>query len=120
MEVEDWNGVRAYAKYGKFNIADEQAKYRLQVGSYSGTAGDSLTTRHNNMAFSTKDRDNDGASCCDCAQANRGAWWYNACHSSNLNGQYLGNTRASGKDIRWWSFRRDLSLKFTEMKLRSS
>ena len=115
MEVEDWNGVRAYAKYGKFNIGDEQAKYRLQVGSYSGTAGDSLTTRHNNMAFSTKDRDS-----FYCAQGNRGAWWYGTCHSSNLNGQYLGNTRANGKDIRWWSFRRDLSLKFTEMKLRSS
>ena len=115
VEVEDWNGVRAYAKYGKFNIGDEQAKYRLQVGSYSGTAGDSLTTRHNNMAFSTKDRDS-----FYCAQGNRGAWWYGTCHSSNLNGQYLGNTRANGKDIRWWSFRRDLSLKFTEMKLRSS
>ena len=69
VEVEDWKGVRAYAKYGKFNIGDEQAKYRLQVGSYSGTAGDSLTTRHNNMAFSTKDRDS-----FYCAQGNRGAW----------------------------------------------
>ena len=59
VELEDWNGVRAYAKYGKFNIGDEQAKYRLQVSSYSGTAGDSLTSDHNNMAFSTKDTDND-------------------------------------------------------------
>ena len=49
VELEDWNGVRAYAKYGKFNIADEQAKYRLEVGSYSGTAGDSL--KYHNMAF---------------------------------------------------------------------
>ena len=120
VEVEDWNGVRAYAKYGKFNIGDEQANYRLQVGSYSGTAGDSLTTHHNNIAFSTKDRENDGSIIFICAQASRGAWWYNACHTSNLNGQYLGNTRASGKDSRWWSFRRDLSLKFTEKKLKSS
>ena len=58
VELEDWNGVRVYAKYGKFNIGDEQAKYRLEVGSYSGTAGDSLTY-HNKMAFGTKDRDND-------------------------------------------------------------
>ena len=42
VELEDWNGVRVYAKYGTFNISDEQAKYRLKVGSYSGTAGDSL------------------------------------------------------------------------------
>ena len=45
-----------YAKYGKFNNGDEQAKYRLEVGSYSGTAGDSLANQ-NNMVFSTKDRD---------------------------------------------------------------
>ena len=104
VELEDWNGGIAYAKYGKFNIGDEQAKYRLEVGSYSGTAGDSLTTRHNNMAFSTKDRDNDVRSGFDCAEGNRGAWWYGSCHSSNLNGQYLGNRRSDGKDIRWWSF----------------
>ena len=58
VELEDWNGVRVYAKYGKFNIGDEQAKYRLEVGSYSGTAGDSLAL-HKNRAFTTKDRDND-------------------------------------------------------------
>lgn len=29
--------------YGRFNIGDEQAQYRLEVSSYSGTAGgDSL------------------------------------------------------------------------------
>ena len=43
MELEDWNGVRVYAKYGKFNIGDEQALYRPEVGPYSGTAGDSIT-----------------------------------------------------------------------------
>ena len=48
-----------YAKYGRFSIADEQAQYRLEVSSYSGTAGDSFIAGHNNMAFSTKDRDND-------------------------------------------------------------
>ena len=26
VEVVDWNGVRAYAKYGKFKIGGEQAK----------------------------------------------------------------------------------------------
>ena len=74
--LQELSHIRApilYAKYGKFNIGDDQAKYRLQVGSYSGTAGDSLTTRNNNMAFSTKDRDNDGASSCDQAQGNRDA-----------------------------------------------
>ena len=47
VELENWNGVRVYAKYGKFYIGNEQAKYRLEVGSYSGTAGDSLALHKN-------------------------------------------------------------------------
>ena len=102
VELEDWNGVRKYAKYGRFNIGDEQAQYRLEVGSYSGTAGDSLTSRHNNMAFSTKDRDNDRWSSGNCAVWNIGAWWYNSCHYSNLNGKYLGEKDSSGRGASWY------------------
>ena len=115
VKLEDWNGNRAYAKYGKFNIGDEQAKYRLEVGSYSGTARDSLTY-HNNMAFTTKDRDNDRYSN-NCGVLWTGAWWYNSCQHSNLNGQYLGD-KSDYRGVRWYHFRGDLSLKFTEMKLR--
>ena len=117
VELEDWNGVRVYAKYCKFNIGDEQAKYRLEVGLYSGTAGDSLAY-HNKMAFSTKDRDNDVYSR-NCAVMRTGAWWYKTCHHSNLNGKYLGN-KHDGRAANWNHFRSSLSLKFTEMKLRPS
>ena len=116
VELEDWNGARVYAKYGKFNIGDEQGHYRLEVGSYSGTAGDSLAY-HNNMAFTTKDRDNDLWSRTNCAVEYTGAWWYNNCHVSNLNGQYLGDENDL-RGAKWSRFRRNLSLKFTEMKLR--
>ena len=119
VELEDWSGSRVYAKYGRFNVGDEQAQYRLEVGSYSGTAGDSLISGHNNMAFSTKDRDNDRYSSGNCAVRNTGAWWYNSCHNSNLNGKYLGNKR-DNRGARWKEFRSYLSLKFTEMKLRPS
>ena len=115
VELEDWNGTRAYAKYGKFNIGDEQAKYRLEVGSYSGTAKDSLE-HHNNTAFSTKDRDNDRYRG-NCAVVSTGAWWYNICQHSNLNGQYLGD-KSDHRGVRWYHFRGSLSLKFSEMKLR--
>ena len=117
VELEDWSGGKAYAKYGKFNIGDEQVLYRLEVGSYSGTAGDSLAY-HNNMAFSTKDRDNDRYSL-NCAVEFTGAWWYKSCYNSNLNGQYLGD-KSDSKGARWSGFRGILSLKFTEMKLRPS
>ena len=73
MELQNCNGVRAYAKYGKFNIGDEQAKYRLEVGSYSGTGGDSLSY-HKKMAFNTKDRDNDIDFSRNCAVAYTCAW----------------------------------------------
>ena len=120
VELEDWNGVRVYAKYGKFNIGDEQALYRLEVGSYSGTAGDSITGshNHNNMAFSTIDRDNDRSST-NCAVRCTGAWWYKDCQHSNLNGKYLGESN-NWQGVRWYSFRSSLSLKFAEMKVRSS
>ena len=118
VELEDWNGGKAYAKYGKFKIGDEQAQYRLEVGSYSGTAADSLTY-HNNMAFTTKDRDNDrwGG---NCAVSYSGAWWYYSCHYSNLNGKYLGDTTNS-QSVSWYNWKNAyVSLKFTEMKLRPS
>ena len=117
VELEDWNGVKVYAKYGKFNIGDEQAKYRLEVGSYSGTAGDSLAY-HNMMVFSTKDSDNDMYSG-NCAVYNTGAWWYRRCQYSHLNGKYLGQ-KTDLKGVRWRYFRSSLSLKFAEMKLRPS
>ena len=117
VELENWNGVRVYAKYSKFIIGDEYAKYQLELGSYSGTAKDSFGY-HNNMAFSTKDRDNDLHSSYNCAVRFTGAWWYKHCQYSNLNGQYLGENKRNWQGVRWFHFRQNLSLKFAEMKIR--
>ena len=73
VELEDWNRERVHAKYSKFSIGDEQAKYRLKVGSYSRTAEDSLISVQNNMAFSTKDRDHDTYGSGSCAVICTGA-----------------------------------------------
>ena len=116
VELEDWNGARVYAKYGRFNIGDEQAQYRLEVSSYSGTAGNSLAY-HNNMAFSTKDRDHD-RSIGNCAVTYTGAWWYKSCHESSLNGKYGSNQGHKG--LHWYHLRNGISLKFSEIKLRPS
>ena len=105
------------AKYSRFSIGDEQAQNRLEVSSYSGKAGDSLAY-HNNMSFTTKDRDNDEDSI-NCAVTYTGAWWYRSCMRSNLNGKYLGEKRST-RGCPWYLFRGIRSLKFTEMKLRPS
>ena len=117
VEVEDWSGNRAYARYGSFRVRDEGDKYRLSVGSYSGTAGDSLAY-HNGMYFTTKDRDNDQYGD-NCAQSYAGAWWYKYCHHSNLNGRYLGN-KVDTKRINWkrWKGNR-LSMRRSTMMMRT-
>ena len=81
-------------------------------------AGDSMTY-HNGFAFSTKDRDNDAYSV-NCAFNGHGAWWYNSCQHSNLNGRYFneaGRNRSTG--IRWFHWKRnDYSMKRASMKIR--
>ena len=71
------------------------------------------------MRFSTKDRDNDKSGR-SCAQAFKGAWWYNRCHDSNLNGLYLRGIHTSrGDGVNWYHWRGDYySLQKTEMKIR--
>ena len=121
VDMQDFEGNSAYAQYSNFSVGDSVSKYTLSISGYSGTAGDSLA-RHNGHKFSTRDMDNDvhrrnGS----CAFFNRGAWWYEDCHDSNLNGFYHG-TRASYADgVVWRAWRGYFySLKFTEMKLREN
>ena len=69
------------------------------------------------MKFSTKDRDND-LSEYSCALSWKGAWWYNSCHISNLNGKYYEEDLIPGQGINWKTWKNFTSLKKTEMKMR--
>ena len=73
------------------------------------------------MMFTTKDKDNDRSSIHgNCAVYFKGAWWYNVCHNSNLNGLYLrGDNTTYGEGLTWSEWRRyRYSLKKSEMKIR--
>ncbi|GIX82527.1 techylectin-5A [Caerostris darwini] len=113
------DGEKRYALYETFWIDDENHKYTLHIQEYSGDAGDSMISDHNNMKFSTKDQDNDDRKE-HCAQMYKGAWWYKACHYSNLNGLYHRGIHESYADgVNWYHWRGyNESLDFTEMKIR--
>ncbi|XP_024078669.1 angiopoietin-related protein 6-like, partial [Terrapene carolina triunguis] len=82
--LEDWAGRQAYAHYDRFALEPESDSYRLRLGRYRGSAGDSLAW-HDGRPFSTLDRDHDAYSG-SCAHYHKGGWWYNACAHCNLNG----------------------------------
>ena len=42
VNLEDFDGNITYAEYTSFKVADEGDKYRLTIGGYRGTAGDSM------------------------------------------------------------------------------
>jgi len=61
LSLEDWQGRQVSAEYDSFSVEAESDGYRLRLGEYQGTAGDSLSW-HNNKAFTTLDRDGDAYS----------------------------------------------------------
>ena len=73
------------------------------------------------MKFSTKDRDND-LDAGSCAQRRKGAWWYQTCTNSNLNGLYIRGHHTSFADgVNWYRWRGFYYyLQKTEMKIRPS
>ncbi|XP_017045096.1 fibrinogen C domain-containing protein 1 [Drosophila ficusphila] len=118
--IEDFYGDSREAQYDDFAIGNASESYSLKLlGKYSGDAGDSLKY-HKGMPFSTFDHDVLGHG---CARINVGAWWYDQCQRSNLNGQYLENGRfeskLSGRGITWMTWRGyDYGYKFTQMMIR--
>ncbi|XP_040165698.1 fibrinogen-like protein 1 [Anopheles arabiensis] len=115
VELKDFEGNYMYARYDEFEIGSEEEQYPLaKLGSYTGTAGDSLYG-HKGMKFTTKDRDNDLARS-NCASNWKGAWWYNACHGANLNGLYRNSV--NGENIVWNAYKRYWGLAYSRIMIR--
>ncbi|XP_058475370.1 serine-rich adhesin for platelets isoform X2 [Solea solea] len=112
VDLRDSGGA-VFAAYSTFEV--DKDDYRLTVGGYRGTAGDSLSY-HNNHIFSTNDH-GPAPLITRCAVSYRGGWWYDNCHEANLNGLYGVNTRHQG--VIWTTWKgKDSSISFTEMKMR--
>ncbi|GFN97841.1 tenascin-r [Plakobranchus ocellatus] len=105
-----------HARYDSFSLGDEKSHYKLNLGSYSGTAGDSLNV-HRGMPFTTMDKDFDQNGSGNCAKHYLGAWWYKSCHTSNLNGKWNAE---GNKGPRWSGFTSTHPVSFSEMKIRLS
>ena len=120
VDLADWEGNTAFAKYDQFSVGDEDSDYTLSVSGYqsASTAGDSLTYPHNGQRFSTPDRDNDvwGS---HCAVHYHGPWWHNSCYSSLLTGKYYtsGGPWPRPNGVNWNSWI-SYSLRVAEMKIR--
>ena len=119
FDLSDFDDNSRYAQYKTFEVGNEASGYVLNVGSYSGDAGDSFIPQSNGMKFSTKDKDQDTWDT-SCAQTFNGGWWFGDCHHSNLNGMYHKGVHKSFADgVNWRAWRGfKYSLKFTEMKVR--
>ena len=112
--------VLKYAEYSGFSISSEADGYRISVSGYTGTAGDSLTY-HNNMKFTTMDKDHDLLSK-NCAEVYKGAWWHDACYLSHLNALFPDDkvsTATYNMYNSWYYFNSYFGdIVFSEMKIR--
>ncbi|EDO49275.1 predicted protein, partial [Nematostella vectensis] len=119
VEIEDWNGVKKIADFGRFQVEGETTGFRLTVSDFSkaSTAGNSLAV-HNRMKFTTHDRDNDMLRGHNCASLLSGGWWFTDCHFSNLNGEYVGDI-VNEKGVVWYQFEQSFkSFRLTQMMTR--
>ena len=92
IDLQDEQGNKLTWVYQQFSVDGADQKYRLHIGQGTGKSGSyDAMTLHNNMNFTTIDRDNDHHGG-NCAEVHKGGWWYNHCYHANLNGLHKSNT----------------------------
>ncbi|TKS89291.1 Microfibril-associated glycoprotein 4 36 kDa microfibril-associated glycoprotein [Collichthys lucidus] len=120
VDMEDFDGKKVFARYSSFSVESECDGYALHVSGFTnGGAGDSMQ-QHNNMKFTTFDKDQDAWSD-NCARAFLGGFWYGACHHANPNGVYLWGAEKKhfAVGVNWYHFKgHHYSMKSISMKIR--
>ncbi|XP_061770287.1 fibrinogen-like 2a [Nerophis ophidion] len=116
IELEDFEGVREYAKYEQFYVANEFLRYRLSISGYSGTAGNAISFNkhfnHDQKFFSTPDRDNDMYPSGNCGTYYSSGWWFDACMSANLNGKYYHKRYKGVRNGIFWGTWHNMSTEY--------
>ncbi|XP_033630602.1 ficolin-2-like [Asterias rubens] len=123
VDIADWDNLVAFAKYNSFKVSGE--KYILYVGDFciNSSAADSLTYHHG-RPFTTFDSDNDRLVEDNCARKYVGAWWFNNCVLSHLNGVYYQTGEVENHQGVLWSvenyWKQNTSQKNCSMKIRET
>uniref|UniRef100_A0A1I8FY48 Fibrinogen C-terminal domain-containing protein n=1 Tax=Macrostomum lignano TaxID=282301 RepID=A0A1I8FY48_9PLAT len=86
IEVQSFSGRKYRAEFRMFQVLGPEQQYRLRVGLQVGVG--QRVSGHNEMRFSTFDRDHDTWKHSCSRKFGYGGWWFNRCHSVNLNGAY--------------------------------
>ena len=118
VDLEDFDGNKAFAVYDTFYIEGSKTDYTLHVSGYNGTANDAMYY-NDGARFSTSDDDNDQRSKGSCAIIYGGAWWHKSCSFANLNALYFACTRYGTDGVTWYQWKTNYSsLKSTSMKVK--
>ena len=101
FDIGFYNGSRYYAHYKSFTVHDATTIYRMNVDAFGYTG--SMTegfSYHNDMKFSTYDRDNDASDKSNCAQTyGGGGWWYKSCSNIGILNGVFGKNGTGGLKI---------------------
>ena len=92
IDLKNDNGTAITWTYQVFKVGGPEGSYLLTVGGGEGTTSYDALFFHNNLRFSTHDRDNDLSSSGNCATNYKGGWWFRQCLRSNLNGPHDGSS----------------------------
>ena len=80
----------SYLHYNQFSVGSASEEYPLTVGVFTGVGADLFADQHkhlllNGMLSSSPDNVNDKYDNGNCAAIWKNGWWYNNCHSININ-----------------------------------
>ncbi|XP_043120175.1 microfibril-associated glycoprotein 4-like [Puntigrus tetrazona] len=88
VDLEDFEGNKAFAQYSSFSVGPEADGYRLSVSGFTDGGAQDAMSFHDGQKFSTFDKDQDSDNV-NCARQYLGAFWYKNCYGTNPNGVYL-------------------------------